>query len=132
MRFPILATLCLALGACKSAPIPAPQDPIPGGQYPAVTLHPGLQEGLVVDYERIIYDAPMETNPASVEVPVRSTAKKPLYTQYMVLWYDDEGRFVRESGWRRQTFPVGIERVLKANAIDDRAEKWRMEIRPAR
>ncbi len=125
---------CALVGGCQkpARPIAAQQDAVATNGYPPVTLEAGLRKALVVDYGRIVYDLATETTPTSVQVPVRSEARIEIFVQYQYNWYDDAGRFVRASGWKRERMPSGQERMFTANAIDARSTNWRLEIRSAR
>jgi len=119
------------ISGCQSTePIAAAPDHIEG--YPLVTLEAGLARALVVGYDRVIYDERTSVTPASVQVPVRSTTLSTFHVQYRFVWFDGKGRLTRESGWRLITMEPRLERVFSANAIDDKAERWRLEIRSAR
>lgn len=124
-----LLTLLL-LAACESKPIAPRADAV--DPYPAVTVEKSIGRSIVVDYDLIVFDPLQENRPAAVQVPVRSTAKYPINVQYQFTWYDEKGRRVRDSGWKFQNMPTGLQRMFSSNAIDDRSSQWRLEIRSAR
>jgi len=127
-------SLAIAAGcsATPARPRAAQQDPLAQEGYPAITVQSSLRDGVVVDYARIVFDEPTSVTPAAVQVPLRSNTRYGLNIQYQFSWYDADGRFVRDSGWKFVRLPSGQERALAANAIDDRSTAYRLEIRPAR
>ncbi len=133
MLFASAATSFSLLGCATTParPNPAQPDPLAQDGYPAVTVEQSLRKGVVVDYGRIVFDEPTRSTPAVVQVPLRSNTTATLNIQYQFSWFDADGRFVRNGGWKFVSLPRGQERIMQANAIDARSSAYRLEIRSA-
>lgn len=132
-----LATI-LAAGlpgaGCKSSDKPPPgamADPTLMENYPTVVALEGLQPYIGVS-------APVEDRtpgqPLGVKVPVRAlTNGAELNVQYRFFWLDEQQVPVQEEGeWRYMRMPARSQVFMSGNALDGRATRWRLEIRPAR
>lgn len=128
----LIVALLSGCASTPASPYEAEQDPIADSGYPAVTVEKTLRDGLVVDYERIVFQGPSATTPAQVQVPVRSNTRFTVNVQYQFSWFDESGLHVRDSGWKFVAMPPGQERFFRSNAIDDRSSSYRLEIRSAR
>ncbi len=124
----------LSLASCKSsdkAPPGAMADPVLVENYPSVVALDGLQPYIGVS-------APVEDRtpgqPLSVQVPVRAlTNGAELNVQYRFYWLSDKQVPVQEDGeWRYMRMPARAQVFMSGNALDTRATRWRLEIRPAR
>ena len=120
------------LSGCEGTRGPASPGQDPAVIYPAITCDPGLAKFIKVDTNRIVFDARTTERPMAVSVPCRNGADNDIFIQYEFRWFDGGGRDAGTSGWKFETIPAGQERLLAANALDSRAEKWRLEIRSAR
>lgn len=126
------SALSYGCAATPASPNTAQQDPIAEQGYPSITIDHGLQDGVVIDYGRIVFDERTGSTAAAAQVPLRSNTRYDLNIQYQFSWFDDSGRHLRDSGWKFVRLPSGQERFLRANAIDERSNAYRLEIRPAR
>lgn len=119
---------------CKSSDKPPPgamADPTLMENYPTVVALEGLQPYIGVS-------APVEDRtpgqPLGVTVPVRAlTNGAELNVQYRFFWLNDQQVPVQEEGeWRYMRMPARSQVFMSGNALDGRATRWRLEIRPAR
>ncbi|MBX3360554.1 MAG: DUF1425 domain-containing protein [Phycisphaeraceae bacterium] len=124
----------LSLVSCKTSDKPPPgamADPVLIENYPSVVALEGLQPYIGVS-------APVETRtpgqPLAVQVPVRAlTNGAELNVQYRFFWLNDQQVPVQEDGeWRYMRMPARSQVFMSGNALDTRATRWRLEIRPAR
>ena len=79
-----------------------------------------------------LVDQPTDTRPLRVQVPVRSLSDSPFAVQYQWTWLDRDGRFIRTSGWMDAMMEPRQQVLMTGNALDGKAERWRLEIRSAR
>jgi uncharacterized protein YcfL len=124
----------MPLSACQSSDKPPPgamADPTLIENYPTVVALDGLQPYIGVA-------APVEDRtpgqPISIQVPVRAmTNGAELNVQYRFYWLNDQQVPVQEEGeWRYMRMPARAQVFMSGNALDTRATRWRLEIRPAR
>lgn len=122
------------LSGCKSSDKPPPgamADPTLIENYPTVVALDGLQPYIGVA-------APVEDRtpgqPLSIQVPVRAlTNGAELNVQYRFYWLNEQQVPVQEEGeWRYMRMPARAQVFMSGNALDTRATRWRLEIRPAR
>lgn len=130
---PALLAITLSAGSgCDQVKAPPTMrtDPL-GGAYPRNVAIDGLEEVLVVD-EPIVSHA-TQSQPLRVTVPVRSVADDAFGFQYRFIFFDQDGRALRQdSGWRHQRLEPRLQTQLDANSRSTTATDWRMEIRSAR
>lgn len=134
---PIAAILIAAASVigCKSSsdkpPPGAMADPTLIENYPTVVALEGLQPYIGVS-------APVEDRtpgqPLSIQVPVRAlTNGAELNVQYRFYWLNEQQIPTQEEGeWRYMRMPARAQVFMSGNALDSRATRWRLEIRPAR
>ncbi len=123
----------VAAGGCRTSTLPpaAQRDPLPSENYPRVVILDGLQRWVVVDAPVVTKS---ERDPLRVTVPVRAvTQNEELNVQYRFAFFDADGRPLEpEPSWRYERLPSKAQRHIEANALDQRAVDWRVDIRPAR
>lgn len=127
----------LAMSACENQgprpPAGAQPDVVAqGGAYPKITLDGSLAQYMVIDYTRIIVDAPGGTQALAVQTPARSQADNDMTIQYNYTWFDTAGHTVGETGWRTVTLPSRRQMMLSGTSTTAAAVDWRMDIRSAR
>jgi len=124
--------LSLLLAACES-PSPAPPAGM-GDVYPAPlndpqisVLSPALRDWLAFSPAVVIRQP---GRPLHVQVPVRNLAQRQYLIDYRFLFYDVNGTELEPTmGWTFAALqPKQILR-LKAKALDDRAETYRLEVK---
>lgn len=119
--------------ACQSGvrpPYSASQDDaLP---YPNITVDPGLQRFLVVDYPAIVEQPATVGRPLTIQVPLRSQADNEFDVQYNFEFFAADMTRVGETGWKRETLPSRRQKMLSGNAITPRATSWRLDVRLAR
>lgn len=134
-RFALLTVgLALLAAGCQSVSTDPPgayADPVTRANYPRVVLLDGLQPWIVVS-EPIVTKG-IDT-PLRVSVPVRAVTKvQELNAQYRFAFYDADGRPIEPApSWTYIRLPSKAQRTVEANALDQRAVDWRVELRPAR
>ncbi len=134
MSMMTVATGALLLaGGCRTSTLPpgAQRDPLPRENYPRVVVLDDLQRWVVVDAPIVTKS---ERDPLRVTVPVRAvTDHEELNVQYRFAFFDADGRPMDpEPSWRYERLPSKAQRMIEANALDQRAVDWRVDIRPAR
>lgn len=129
-----LFCFAFALAGCDTVKAPdSPRaDTIASGSYPNVVAESGLGQFMGVDVPQVIVDQPTDTRPLRVQVPVRSLSDSPFAVQYQWTWLDRDGRFIRTSGWMDAMMEPRQQVLMTGNALDGKAERWRLEIRSAR
>lgn len=131
--FAVMAGGCVLMGGCQTSTLPpaAQRDPVGSENYPRVVILDGLQRWVVVDAPVVTKS---ERDPLRVTVPVRAvTRREELNVQYRFAFFDADGRPIEPSpAWRYERLPSKAQRFLEANALDQRAVDWRVDIRPAR
>jgi len=130
----VLLVAMLAGAGCKSkqtAPSPGMGDPVPAPMNdPQITvIHEdlrkvlGFQPAIVVENE----------GPMSVQIPVRNLYSKRYDVDYRIIFFDTDDRQLEPlMGWRTITFRPKQSHRLKANALDDRARNYRVEVKWSR
>lgn len=129
------AALAAALGGCttnNNVPPGANQDPVLAHQYPFIVIERPLQDFAVVDYTAIVVDRSDGQRPMSVEVPLRSTAYEQMAVQWRYIWFDADGRQLKEDGWVFGVLEPGTQKIIKGNATSLDAAQYRFEVRSAR
>ncbi|MAE64646.1 MAG: hypothetical protein CMJ18_10305 [Phycisphaeraceae bacterium] len=129
-----IGALVLA-GCAPSDPVKAPHaglvDLLPVSDYPQIAVASSLSEWLVFAPPTVL--AASEDGPMHVSVPLRSTYdKQGLSIQYRFRFLDAYGRPTGHAGFRFAHLAPRMQDFVEANAMDGRAEDWRLEIRPAR
>lgn len=120
----------LALTACRSDPRPysGRADPVAAPENnPRILLsQPSLMKSLG-------FDAPIVSRPdglLTVAVPTRSLGEERYILDYRFVWYDAEGYEVRPAmSWKEIVLEPKEQRRLQANALDTKAQDWKIEIR---
>lgn len=129
----LMALAVVSMVGCRGSTLPpgGVADPLPRANYPRVVVLEGLQPYIAVTEPIVVKE---EGRPLHVTVPLRAaTRREELNTQYRFVFLDEQGRTVPpEQNWKYIRLPSRAQRHLEANAVDDRAVDWRMEIRPAR
>ena len=130
---PALGLVLLAAG-CRStdtSPPGAYSDPVARANYPRVVMLDDLQQWVVVS-EPIVTKG--ENTPLRVSVPLRAlTRYEELNVQYRFSFFDEVGRPIEPApSWTYLRLPSKAQRIVEANALDQRAMDWRIEVRPAR
>ncbi len=75
----------------------------------------------------------MESQPLSVEVPLRSIADDQYIIQYRFSFFEANGSLLEPVMlWERAVLEPKAMSVLKANALDQRAAIWKLQVRWAR
>lgn len=139
MRVRALGVLMLVavvgLGGCAQrryeAPATAVQDP---AAYPQIVLSPELTGWVAAD-RPIVTQGDNGSGPLAVTVPVRTLVKRgeTIRMQYRFIFFDSMGRPIAPEGdWHYERMPANTRRYFEANALDDRATDWQLEIRTAR
>lgn len=127
----LLAAAPLALTGCKTSdprPYEGRADPVPAPHNnPRIVMsHPELMNSLG-------FDAPIQLRPndlLTVAVPTRNLGDERYILDYRFTWYDADGREVRPAmGWREVVLEPKGQKRLEANALDTRAQDWKIEIR---
>ncbi len=127
--------LVAGLAGCDTGPRPpagAFQDPVLASNYPNVTVDPGLQKFLVVDYSLIVAQPATEQRPLFVQVPARSQADNEFAIQYNFEFYGSDNRKLGETGYKTAVIPSRRQIMLSGNAITEKAAAWRLDVRSAR
>jgi hypothetical protein len=134
---PFRMLLCLAalapvlsLTACSNKqvmPTTAEVDPLPADQYPSIVLAPRLKGWIVAD-------KPSTTKNPTLKVVVRarSIAKEDtMHVQYRFTFLlpDGEPTDHADPSWRNHNMRPGTEEIFTAQAMDERVNDWRLEIR---
>ncbi|MCB9846324.1 MAG: DUF1425 domain-containing protein [Phycisphaeraceae bacterium] len=129
-----ITTSVLALTGCATRDASAPgamADPVPRVNYPNISILDELVPYVVVS-EPIVTKGPDQ--PLRVTVPIRAiTRPRELNTQYRFIFFDADGRPIEpQQAWQYERLPSRAQRFFEANALDQRAVDWRLEVRPAR
>ncbi len=127
----VAATVPFALfGACKSDPHPyaGRADPVaaPDNNPRIVFSSPDLMRS-------VVFDAPITARPddiLTVAVPTRSIGDERYILDYRFVWYDKDGFEVKPAmSWREVVLEPKEQKRLQANALDKKAQDWKIEIR---
>jgi len=127
--------LSFLLAACE-APNPAPAAGL-GDSYPAPLNDPQISV-LSADLRGWLHFSPAvvvrdDGRPLEVQVPVRNIAERQYNIDYRILFYDVNGAEVEPTmGWAFVSLQPKQGVRLKAKALDDRAESYRLEVKWAR
>jgi len=74
-----------------------------------------------------------DRQPLNVEVPVRNVADDQYIVQYRFMFFDEAGSMIEPvMQWDRAVLEPKVMQYLRANALDDRAETWKLQVRWAR
>lgn len=125
------AALAVLSGGCDTvrAPYAPGGDQVPASNYPKVAFaDKELSAMLVVDPNVVVVDRP-EGRPIKVTVPLRSVSEHTMKLQYQFYWRDALGRPVGESGWKFVRVEPRLQVPMQANATNQDAADWRMEVR---
>lgn len=133
---PVLALLLTSAGCQERASDPSPNpglaDPVPAPyNSPDITvidedLHQwlGFHPAVVVRSRQ---------QPLSVEVPVRNVADDQYIVQYRFIFFDETGSVIEPAmQWDRAILEPKVMQYFRANALDQRAESWKLQVRWAR
>lgn len=130
----ILLLGTFALSACQTSKAPSPGM---GDPYPAPYNNPDisvlsleLQPWLAFQPATVVRST---GKPMSVQIPVRNMADRGYLIDYRYLFYDENGMEIEPAmGWAMQSLEPKQLVYLKANALDDRARTYRLEIKWSR
>jgi hypothetical protein len=130
-------TVASMAGGCQEpeydpAPNPGLADPVPPPyNSPDITVIDGdLQQWLGFHPAVVVRS---ENRPMSVEVPVRNTADDQYIIQYRFTFFDEDGSVLDPvMQWDRAVLEPMAMQQLRANALDERAESWKLQVRWAR
>lgn len=129
----VIGTMGLVTGfsGCKASnprPYEGRADPVPApNNNPRIALsHPELERSLG-------FDAPIqvrENDILTVSVPTRSLGDERYILDYRFTWYDANGLEIKPAmSWREVVLEPKGQKRLQANALDNRAQDWKIEIR---
>jgi uncharacterized protein YcfL len=134
------AVLCLVLACLFAAGCEAPDRSPPAGYgdpYPAPLNDPQisvLSEELrpwLLFHPAIVTRA--DRQPMQVQVPVRNAASRKYLIDYRILFYDENGVELEPlMGWKMVALEPKQTVRLKAGAMDESADSYRLEIKWAR
>ncbi len=133
MSVAILGAFMLAAGGCGQRRVDPPAQPATDlFQYPQIALSPDLAGWVAVD-RPIVSRGEDGRGPLRVTVPVRTLTKhQTMRVDYKFTFMDSLGRPIDpQPDWRYERMPSRTQRFFEANALDNRAEDWRLEIRAA-
>lgn len=131
--------LCLMLAGCAAAlasgcshvrpPRAIREDPLPSADYPQIAVLGGL--GGAIAAGDVVEEA---GPPLAVTVPMRAlTHDDELNVQYRFFFLNEKGvPLDRDPDWHYMQMPSRSQVFMGANALDQNARTWRLEVRPAR
>jgi len=83
--------------------------------------------------QNLVFDPPIEVRKdglLTVAVPTQSLGRDRYILDYRYVWFDSDGIEVRPAmSWKEIVLEPGGKRQLSANALDSRAQSWKLEIR---
>jgi len=114
-----------------TSPPGAYADPVSRANYPRVVMLDDLVPWVVVSEPIVTKSVDV---PLRVSVPLRAVTKsEELNVQYQFTFFDEVGRPIEPTpSWTYLRLPSKAQRIIEANALDQRAVDWRVEVRPAR
>lgn len=127
----VLAVSLAGLAGCKTSdprPYEGRADPVPAPHNnPRIALsQPELERSLG-------FDAPIQLRDndiLTVSVPTRNLGDERYILDYRFTWYDANGLEIRPAmSWREVVLEPKGQKRLQANALDNRAQDWKVEIR---
>jgi len=126
----LLACAAMALPACATrdtAPYAGQPDPNRPNVNPRIiTSTPDLTVALGFDEPIVVYDS----GNLRVAVPTRSLGDERYLLDYRFVFYDERGIEVEPvMGWRFISLEPREQRRIEAQAIDARANDWRLQIK---
>ncbi len=134
--FALVSLASAALVGCNQAPAYRPppgslEEPLPQNQYPNINVHQPLTPWIMVSDPIVTRDS---IGTLRVEVPIRAiTRSEDMNVQYRFQFLDEMGRLLQpEPAWQYIRMEAQIQVFIQANAMDNRALDWRLEIKPAR
>lgn len=133
----LVALASAALVGCNQNPPYRPppgslEEPMPQSQYPNINVHEPLTPWIMVSDPIVTRD---DLGTMRVEVPIRSISRsnEDMNVQYRFQFLDEQGRLLQpEPEWQYIRMESAIQVFVRANAMDNRARDWRLEIKPAR
>ncbi len=125
----MLVAVCAAGCGNPHPPGAAGEDPLAPEDYPQVAALEGLKRKIVV--ANVVEDP---GPPMHVQVTLRNRSRSTeRHVQYRFLFFDEQERPENPNpDWHYMHLPARTEVFMQANALDAKAGKWRLEIRPAR
>lgn len=108
-------------------PTTAGIDPIPADEFPSIVLAPRLKGWIVADVPSTTKSPTLKVN-----VRARSVAKKDtMHVQYRFTFLLPDGTPADHAtpSWRNMNMRPGAEVNFTAQAMDERVNDWRLEIR---
>lgn len=129
-----ILTGLLLLGGCQTSKAPSPGG---GDPYPAPynnpdisVLSPELQPWLAFQPATVVRST---GKPLAVQIPVRNMADRGYLIDYRYLFYDENGMEIEPvMGWTMQSLEPKQVVYLKANALDEQAKTYRLEVKWSR
>ena len=130
------AAFCVATGCQERASDPAPNpglaDPVlsPYNDPDIAVIDEDLHQWLGFHPAVVVR---RQGQPLSVEVPVRNVADDQYIVQYRFMFFDETGSMLEpEMQWDRAVLEPKVMEYLRGNALDARAESWKLQVRWAR
>ncbi len=129
----VLVSVFGGVGCTSEGPPPSGRaDKLAPGQYPQIVPLEGLAR--VLRFSAPIVERAEPGRPMRVSVPTRNIGGRELNVQYRFSFLDRGGRPLgTNQGWAyTKLIGNGVETTLEANSLEDTADDWRLELRPAR
>lgn len=132
-----LAAISLLAGVSVLTGCKAPSDPRPYAGRADPIAAPDNNPRIIMSHPELInslgFDSPIVSRPndiLTVAVPTRNLGDERYILDYRFVWYDVNGyELTPAMSWREVVIEPKEQKRLQANALDKRAQEWKIEIR---